>query len=223
MDRYWFFTWRTYGTWLPGEDGFVGYYHTSDGRRVSENERGAPKSEPIPALARYARNLLRGEPVGLTLVQAHAVAEQLREHAGFKGRVIDAIAVLVNHVHLVFGTPGDPDPDRMLTDWKAYASRALNLANPERQRGGSCGQGGASGTPPECPAAGSHPLADARGSPKRLRPVWWAEDGSKRPIKDDEGRRAAIQYVRDQENPLVVWLSDEARQLLGEPRASARG
>jgi hypothetical protein len=93
MDRYWFFTWRTYGTWLPGEDGFVGYYHTFDGRRLTSNQPGAPKAEPIPQLARYARNLLRGEPVGLTLVQAHAVADQLREHAGFKGRVIDAIAM----------------------------------------------------------------------------------------------------------------------------------
>jgi hypothetical protein len=207
MDRYRFFTWRTYGTWLPGEDGFVGYYHTFDGRRVTDNQPGAPKAESIPQLARYARNLLRGEPVGLTLVQAHAVADQLREHAGFKGRVIDAVAVLVNHVHLVFGTPGDPDPDRLLADWKAYATRALNrLANPERQRGGK-----------------PDPLAAARGSPKRLRPVWWAEDGSKRPVKTDEGRRAAIQYVRDQVNPLVGWLSDEARQLLGEPRAAARG
>jgi hypothetical protein len=28
VDRYRFFTWRTYGTWLPGENGFVGYYRT---------------------------------------------------------------------------------------------------------------------------------------------------------------------------------------------------
>ena len=40
MDRYWFYTWQTYGTWLPGEDGFVGYYHSQHGRRVIDNVPG---------------------------------------------------------------------------------------------------------------------------------------------------------------------------------------
>ena len=31
-----------------------------------------------------------------------------------------------DHIHLVSGTPGDPDPEMMLKDWKTYGSRALN-------------------------------------------------------------------------------------------------
>ena len=55
MDRYWFFTWRTYGTWLPGESGFVGQYVNEAGRRVIDNADGQPTAEPMPRLAEYAR------------------------------------------------------------------------------------------------------------------------------------------------------------------------
>jgi hypothetical protein len=34
---------------------------------------------------------------------------------------------MANHVHLVVGVPGDPDPSALLRDFKSYASRALNL------------------------------------------------------------------------------------------------
>jgi REP element-mobilizing transposase RayT len=30
-----------------------------------------------------------------------------------------------NHVHVVLGVPGDPEPDTLLRDLKSYASRAL--------------------------------------------------------------------------------------------------
>jgi REP element-mobilizing transposase RayT len=32
---------------------------------------------------------------------------------------------MANHVHLVIGVPGDPDPTKVLGDFKAYGSRAL--------------------------------------------------------------------------------------------------
>jgi REP element-mobilizing transposase RayT len=34
---------------------------------------------------------------------------------------------MTNHVHLLVGVPGDPDPSTLLRDFKGYASRALNL------------------------------------------------------------------------------------------------
>jgi REP element-mobilizing transposase RayT len=46
---------------------------------------------------------------------------------------------------------------------------------------------------------------------------WWAERGSTRFLKDQDHRARAIRYTRDQENPLVVWLSDDASQLLDHP------
>ena len=69
MDRYWFFTWRTYGTWLPGEDGFVGYYRDAAGERVIDNMPGEPPARPIPRLEQYAREVMQGEPVLLVLCQ----------------------------------------------------------------------------------------------------------------------------------------------------------
>ena len=33
---------------------------------------------------------------------------------------------MADHVHLVVGVPGDPDPHAMLRDFKAYGSRALS-------------------------------------------------------------------------------------------------
>ncbi len=131
---------------------------------------------------------MAGEPILLSLKQAEALLAQLHETAGYRGWVIDAVAVMVNHVHIVFAVPGDPDPSHMLRDWKSYASRALNKTGPKLPAG-----------------------------------RWWADGGSKRPIKTDERRLAAIKYVRDQENPLLVWLSPEARQLLGDRQRELPG
>jgi REP element-mobilizing transposase RayT len=183
-DRYWFFTWRTYGTWLPGRAGFVGYYHTDDGRRVIDNIHGEPTTDVIPLLERYAGDIMTGEPVALTRPQADVLFNQLQETAAYREWVIDAVAVLVNHVHVVFGVPGDPDPSEMLGDWKSYASRALN-----RRFG--------------------RPHA----------PRWWADGGSKEPLRAEHNRVGAVEYVRDQENPLLVWLSDEAKNLVAAVRS----
>jgi hypothetical protein len=181
VDRYWFYTWRTYGTWLPGEDGFVGYYHSRDGRRVIDNVPGELPAEAIPPLARYAQENMAGEPVALTCEQAEAVLSQFHETAAYRGWAIDAVAVMVNRIHLVFGVPGDPDQSEILKSWKSYASRALN-----------------------------------RLGPKPTAPRWFADSGSKRPLKAEPNRIGAICYVRDQAGPLLVWLSDEAAELVAK-------
>jgi REP element-mobilizing transposase RayT len=181
MDRYWFFTWRTYGTWLPGADGFVGYYRNPD--RVIENAPGQPTTEAIPPLERYAREVMSGEPVLLSVAQAEILLRQFHETAAYRGWVIDAVAVMSNHVHIVFGVPGDPDPSEMLKTWKSYASRALN-----------------------------------RGAAKPNAPRWFADGGSKRPLKAEANRIGAICYVRDQEGPLLVWLGAEAAELANRQR-----
>jgi REP element-mobilizing transposase RayT len=194
VNRYWFFTWRTYATWLPGQPGFVGQYVTAAGHRVIDNVPGLPTAEPMPRLADYARDRSLAPAVYLSAQEAGVIRAQLLETAAFRGRQIDALAVMDNHVHLVFGVTGDPDHKKMLADWKAYASRSLNRlhgrANPERQR---------------------------RGARQRSeRRMWWAEGGSTRKLESADNRCAAIRYVLEQENPLLVWFSDEAQQLLGE-------
>src|SRR5205823_6747287 len=95
-------------------------------RRVIDNIPGEPATKPIPSLERYARSAMRGQPILLTVQQANVILAQLQETAAYRGWMIDAVAVMINHVHVVYGVPGDPDPSDMLRDWKSYASRALN-------------------------------------------------------------------------------------------------
>ena len=121
--HYFFFTWRTYGTWLPGEDGFVGFYRTWDGRRVSENRHGTPTAEPLPALARFAADQLKAPPVYLNARQADALRATFLRHGEIRRYAVDAIAVMTDHIHLTFTAAEFTDLDRMLSDWKAYASR----------------------------------------------------------------------------------------------------
>jgi REP element-mobilizing transposase RayT len=37
-----------------------------------------------------------------------------------------AVAIMVNHYHLVVQVPDDPKPTKILADFKAYATRALS-------------------------------------------------------------------------------------------------
>jgi len=81
---------------------------------------------------------------------------------------------MANHVHLVVGVPGDPEPDTLLGDFKSYGSRALN-----RNFG--------------------RPQSD----------TWWTESGSKRKLRDESAVLAAVEYIRHQQNPLLIWIAGE--------------
>jgi REP element-mobilizing transposase RayT len=78
-----------------------------------------------------------------------------------------------NHVHLIVGVPGDPDPSDILGDFKSYGSRALN-----------------------------------RRWPKPVSGTWWTEGGSKRKLPDERALFAAIRYVQNQPNALVIWINE---------------
>jgi REP element-mobilizing transposase RayT len=127
VDRCWLLTWTTYGTWLPGDvRGFVSEVRTEEGAQVRHNTPGTPCDANMPALRRYAESVMTAEPVYLTLAQARALIEQFQETARFRQWLLLAAAVMTNHVHLVVGVPGDPDPEKLLGDFKAYATRTLN-------------------------------------------------------------------------------------------------
>ena len=129
MDRYWFLSWTCYGRWLPGDRrGFVGNALDPDGTRVSHNTPGTPYAADRPRLAGWAHDHLRGEPVSLGPADAAAVLGQLHETARVRGWTMEAAAVMENHVHVVVGVGGDPDPDRLLTTFKSWATRAVTAA-----------------------------------------------------------------------------------------------
>jgi REP element-mobilizing transposase RayT len=177
MDRFWMLTWTTYGTWLPGDGrGFVSELRDESGEKVLHNTPGTPCDADLPPLQAYAASIMSEDAVRLDQAQADAVAAQLRETAAHRGWWILVLAVMANHVHVVVGVPGDPDPKKLLGDFKGWATRRLKEGWPGREN-------------------------------------WWTEGGSKRRKKSAEAIRAAVVYVRDQPNALVVCI---------DPRVAAR-
>jgi REP element-mobilizing transposase RayT len=127
MDRYWLLTWTTYGTWLPGDErGFVSSVRDETGESVIHNVFGSEYDRDMPALAEHARVALKSPPICLTREQAQSVLEQFQQTAAHRNWKLCAAAVMANHAHIVVGVPGDPDPEDLLRDFKAYASRTLN-------------------------------------------------------------------------------------------------
>lgn len=51
---------------------------------------------------------------------------QFQETAAYRGWTLRAVAIMANHFHLVVQVQGDPEPRKMLIDFKAYGSRVLN-------------------------------------------------------------------------------------------------
>src|SRR5204863_9508728 len=117
-------------------------------------------------------SIMKQPAVWPTAEQAGRVVEQFRETAAYRGWLLLAVAVMKNHVHLVVEVPDDLAAGKLLTDFKAYATRRL-----DREFGGG----------------------------KKQR--WWTERGSTRPLKYADAVTAAVEYVKDQHNPLAVWIA----------------
>ncbi len=129
MDRCWLLTWTTYGTWLPGDArGFVGNVRDQNGAHATHNQPGAEYDRDRPHLQGHSRATQKLESVQLTREHAAVVCRQIRATAEFRNWKVFAVAVMANHVHVVVGVPGDPDPSTLLRDLKSYAARALNEA-----------------------------------------------------------------------------------------------
>jgi len=174
MARYWLLTWTTYGTWLPGDRrGFVSTVKDGPGPEIRHNVPGTPYDSDMPGLRRSAVKLLKCPPIFLNKAQAKTVYKQLLATSEYRCWQAFAIAVMSNHIHMVVGVPGDPDPSVLLRDFKSYASRALNQnwSKPESE-------------------------------------TWWTESGSRRKLPDENAFHAAIEYVRRQQHPLIVWIND---------------
>ena len=135
MDRYWFLTWTTYADRLPGDArGFVSNVPTPCGPSARQNIPGRPPTADVPWMRSYSEQLLVSDTVRLTSEQAEAVSEQIEETARYRGWELLASGVMANHVHLIVGVDGDPEPDVLLRDFKSYASRRLNTRFGRRER-----------------------------------------------------------------------------------------
>src|SRR5262245_8499986 len=131
--RPWLLTNTTYGTWLPGDPkGSV--TSVRDRRpddemstvRVEHDRPGEPCEPELPGLRRSAMERMSGPPIYLDRERAELVLTQFQETAEYRSWTLRAVAIMANHFHIVVLVPGDPDPTRVLADFKAYASRTLN-------------------------------------------------------------------------------------------------
>jgi len=122
--RAYLLTFSTYGTHLPGaEKGWVDAQHCIP---------GSPLLGSNPRREAYWREHLHEKPWMLDLEARGITLETLRSVCTHRDWIAHAIHIRTNHVHAVVG--GETAPERMLSDFKAYATRAFRRAFPDRQR-----------------------------------------------------------------------------------------
>lgn len=113
-----FITFRCYGTWLHGDvRGSVDQQHRTVGQ------------EPLPRddfRATFEREEMRWPPMTLTPEQRLLVASAIEEACAFRGWSLLALNVRTNHVHAVVAA--ESGPEKVMTDFKAWATRKLRQA-----------------------------------------------------------------------------------------------
>ncbi len=108
-------TFHTYATWLHGTDrGSVDREH---------NTPGTPFLEPDPRREDTEAQRLKHPPITLDDEQRAVVEAAINEVAGHRGWTIHALNVRTNHVHVVVSA--DVPPERVMADFKAYATRRM--------------------------------------------------------------------------------------------------
>jgi REP element-mobilizing transposase RayT len=110
-----FISFTTYGTWLHGRDpGSVDRDH---------NAVGTPVLPPDEKRERSEQHQLREAPYLLTPERRQVVRETICEVAKHRGWRLWAAHVRTNHVHIIVSAA--QKPERVMADFKAYASRRL--------------------------------------------------------------------------------------------------
>lgn len=110
-----FITFTTYGTWLHGRDpGSVDRGH---------NAWGTPVLPPNADEEQLRRSTMRQPEYVLDEPRRQVVLTTVREVARHRGWKLWAVHVRSNHVHIVVS--GLARPEKMMIDFKAWASRRL--------------------------------------------------------------------------------------------------
>ena len=109
-------TFRTYGTWLPGDErGSIDRYH---------NIYRGPRAPPNPIMEQQARAKLKSDPLILDLPKRTAVDEAITEVCENRDWVLHAKNVRTNHAHAVVSI-GVEKPSKALNALKGYGTRKL--------------------------------------------------------------------------------------------------
>jgi REP element-mobilizing transposase RayT len=113
-----FISFRTYGTWLHGDErGSIDRFH---------NRHRAPFIAPNEKWRNYNRQRLKAQPLILKAKERHAIEAAIRETCEFRHWWLQAINVRTNHVHTVVSA--NRKPALVLNAFKANATRELRQA-----------------------------------------------------------------------------------------------
>ena len=108
-------TFTTYGTWLHGDEkGSVDKGH---------NQYGSDFVSPNSGLNKKEQTRLKNLPVVLDKNNREFVLKALLQVCGYRGWVAHAVHVRSNHIHIVVSS--NEKPEKMMVDFKAYATRAI--------------------------------------------------------------------------------------------------
>ena len=120
-------TFACYGGHLHGgESGSIDRKHNAPGTPILKVDSGR---------AAFEKELMDQAPYQLDQIRRDAVLEAIQEVCVHRGWSLLAAHVRSNHVHTV--VEGEVPPERVMGDFKAYASRRLNglgLDEPKRKR-----------------------------------------------------------------------------------------
>jgi REP element-mobilizing transposase RayT len=115
-------TFACYGARLHGaESGSVDRNH---------NLVGSPLLEPAPARVLAERREMVQDPYVLDEVARPVVLEAIQRHCTYRGWNLLAAHIRSNHVHVI--VEAETRPERIMNEFKSYASRGLNQLTSEK-------------------------------------------------------------------------------------------
>ncbi len=117
-------TLRSYGTWLHG-----------DARGSVDKKNNVYKAaliEPGRAYENAMRRSMTSESLRFNQAQRTCIELAIEEVARYRAWSLDALAVRTNHIHIVVGA--DAAPEKVVVDFKAYATRGLRRQGLSKQQ-----------------------------------------------------------------------------------------
>jgi len=108
-------TFTTYGTWLCGDE--------RNSVDKKHNQYGSEFVAPNPVLKNKQRHALKNPPVMLNKTRQKIVLRAILQVCDFRGWLAHAVHVRSNHIHIVVS--GTDKPEKMMRNFKAYATRAI--------------------------------------------------------------------------------------------------
>ena len=119
-----FLTWRTYGSWLHGDErSSVDAHH---------NIPGTPRVAPDRARECRASDAMSDEPFAMTSEMRAVVDAVVRRHCEFRSWTLMAVNVRTEHVHVVVDCRQLVSPEVAMEQFKAWATRRLREAGHAR-------------------------------------------------------------------------------------------